>query len=78
MLSARAPGRRWKQVIRCFEDENVIHVAGKVDPQADMDVINLELALADLSQIEKRLERIQKLRAKARAASPHGPLGLGA
>lgn len=52
------------QVIRCFEDDNVIHVAGKVDPKADMDVINLELALADLSQIEKRLERLAKGRVK--------------
>lgn len=42
-------------MIRCFEDDNVIHVAGKVDPKADMDVINLELALADLSQARGRI-----------------------
>ncbi len=54
------------QVVRCFEDENVIHVAGKVDPVEDIDVINFELALADISQIEKRLQRIGKGRAKAK------------
>jgi hypothetical protein len=54
------------QVVRCFEDENVIHVAGKVDPVEDIDVINFELALADITQIEKRLERIAKGRAKTK------------
>lgn len=54
------------QVVRCFEDENVIHVAGKVDPVEDTDVINFELALADITQIEKRLERIAKGRAKTK------------
>lgn len=54
------------QVVRCFEDENVIHVAGKVDPVEDTDVINFELALADITQIEKRLERITKGRAKTK------------
>ena len=48
------------QVVRCFEDEDVIHVAGKVDPLDDTDVINFELALADVGQIEKRLERLKK------------------
>lgn len=48
------------QVLRCFEDENVIHVDGRVDPVADSETINLELALADLAQIEKRLARIRK------------------
>jgi len=48
------------QVVRCFEDDNVIHVAGKVDPTDDTDVINFELALADVAQIEKRLERFAK------------------
>jgi len=48
------------QVLRCFEDENVVHVDGRVDPVADSETINLELALADLSQIEKRLARIRK------------------
>ncbi len=52
------------QVVRCFEDSNVVHVAGKVDPVADTDVINFELALADIAQIEKRQERLKKGRAK--------------
>ncbi len=47
-------------VVRCFEDENVIHVSGKVDPSEDAAVINFELALADYAQVEKRLERIAK------------------
>lgn len=51
------------QVVRCFEDENVVHVAGKVDPLEDTDVINFELALADVSQIEKRLDKLKKGRA---------------
>ena len=44
----------------------MIHVAGKVDPVEDIDVINFELALADITQIEKRLERIAKGRAKTK------------
>jgi GTP-binding protein YchF len=47
-------------VVRCFEDENIVHVAGSVDPLRDIGVINLELALADLAQIERRLERVRK------------------
>jgi len=47
-------------VVRCFEDENVIHVDGSVDPVRDAELINLELAFADLAQVEKRLERIKK------------------
>jgi obg-like ATPase 1 len=53
------------QVVRCFDDDNVVHVAGKVDPAEDTDVINFELALADVAQIEKRLERLGKGRAKS-------------
>ncbi|HJV47120.1 MAG TPA: redox-regulated ATPase YchF, partial [Bacillota bacterium] len=45
-------------VVRCFEDENITHVAGKVDPISDIQVINLELILADLDSIEKRVDRI--------------------
>ena len=48
-------------VVRCFEDENVIHVAGKVDPIADIEVIQTELCLADLSTVEKSLARYQKV-----------------
>lgn len=47
-------------VVRCFEDENVIHVAGKVDPIADIEVIQTELCLADLSTVEKSLQRYTK------------------
>lgn len=48
------------QVVRCFEDPDVVHVAGKVDPIEDTDVINFELALADVAQIERRMERLKK------------------
>jgi ribosome-binding ATPase len=44
-------------VVRCFEDSNVVHVAGKVDPLGDIEVINTELALADLETVEKALSR---------------------
>lgn len=47
-------------VVRCFEDENVIHVAGRIDPLADIEVINTELALADLGTVEKALTRYSK------------------
>jgi len=48
-------------VVRCFDDENVIHVAGKVDPVADIEVIQTELCLADLSSVEKQIHRTNKL-----------------
>ncbi|RVT52091.1 redox-regulated ATPase YchF [Rubrivivax albus] len=48
-------------VVRCFEDENVIHVAGKVDPIADIEVIQTELCLADLATVEKSLVRYTKV-----------------
>jgi ribosome-binding ATPase len=47
-------------VVRCFEDPNVIHVAGKVDPIADIEVIQTELCLADLGTVEKSLQRYAK------------------
>jgi len=47
-------------VVRCFEDDNVIHVAGKVDPIADIEVIQTELCLADLGTVEKSLHRYNK------------------
>jgi len=47
--------------VRCFEDENVIHVAGKVDPIADIEVIQTELCLADLATVEKSLARYVKV-----------------
>ena len=47
-------------VVRCFDDENVIHVAGHVDPIADIEVIQTELCLADMSTVEKTLQRATK------------------
>ena len=47
-------------VVRCFDDENVVHVAGNVDPISDIEVINTELALADLESLEKQLHKAQK------------------
>ncbi|CAO2826066.1 unnamed protein product [Amaranthus hypochondriacus] len=52
------------QVVRCFEDNDIIHVNGRVDPKSDIDVINLELIFSDLDQIEKRLEKLKKSKAK--------------
>ena len=48
-------------VVRCFDDENVIHVAGKVSPLDDISVINTELALADLDTVEKAIKRVQRV-----------------
>ena len=48
-------------VVRCFDDANVIHVEGKINPQSDIDVINTELALADLESVEKALLRVAKM-----------------
>jgi GTP-binding protein YchF len=47
-------------VVRCFDNDDIIHVSGSVDPSRDIEVINLELALADLGQVEKRVERLRK------------------
>ena len=48
-------------VVRCFEDDNVVHVDGSVDPLRDIDVIQTELNLADLEAVEKRAQKVQKL-----------------
>jgi len=48
-------------VVRCFEDENITHVDGSVDPRRDVEVINLELILADLESVTKRITRCEKL-----------------
>ena len=48
-------------VVRCFEDANVVHVAGKIDPVSDIETINTELALADLATVEKQLSKNVKL-----------------
>lgn len=49
------------QVVRAFDDENVTHVSGRVNPLDDIEVINMELVLADLESIEKRLPKIEKM-----------------
>ncbi|MFM9073215.1 MAG: GTPase, partial [Cyanobium sp.] len=62
-------------VVRCFEDADVIHVSGTVDPVRDAEVINLELGLADLGQIEKRRDRLKKqLRTSKEAQLEDGAL----
>ncbi len=47
-------------VVRCFENDDIIHVSGSVDPVRDIEIINLELALSDLSQVERRIDRARK------------------
>jgi GTP-binding protein YchF len=47
-------------VVRCFEDDNVVHVAGKIDPVSDIETIHTELALADLATVEKQLAKYEK------------------
>ena len=47
-------------VVRCFDDENIVHVDGSVDPIRDIETINLELILSDLEMVERRLERTMK------------------
>ena len=49
------------QVVRCFEDSNIVHVDGSIDPIRDIETINLELIFADLETVEKRLEKAKKL-----------------
>ncbi|MEG1913611.1 MAG: redox-regulated ATPase YchF [Acidaminococcaceae bacterium] len=49
------------QVVRCFEDGNITHVEGTIDPLRDIEIINTELCLADIESVEKRLERLNKL-----------------
>ena len=47
-------------VVRCFEDDDIIHVSGDIDPIADIEVINTELSLADLDSVERALDRVEK------------------
>ncbi|MCI1274214.1 MAG: redox-regulated ATPase YchF [Clostridiaceae bacterium] len=49
------------QVVRCFDDENTIHVSGKIDPLDDIEIINTELALADMASVEKQISKISKI-----------------
>src|SRR5262249_18569726 len=48
-------------VVRCFEDENVVHVGGAVDPVSDIEIVNTELALADLASVDKQLAKHAKV-----------------
>jgi GTP-binding protein YchF len=65
-------------VVRCFENADVVHVAGKVDPLSDIEVINIELAFADLETVEKRLNNLgkflkshdKKVQSRAKIAQP--------
>ena len=62
-------------VVRCFEDDDVIHVSGSVDPRRDAEIINLELGLSDLAQVEKRRDRLKKqLRTSKEAQLEDGAL----
>lgn len=72
-------------VVRCFEDENVVHVSGGPDPARDIGVINTELILADMQSLEKRMDRLAKQAKGDKAAKPllefaerlHAHLGAG-
>ncbi len=61
-------------IVRCFDDPNVVHVAGRVDPKADIDVIETELMLADLEMLEKRLQKAEK---QAKAGDKKSVLEVG-
>src|SRR6188508_831576 len=58
------------QVVRCFEDEDVHHVSGTVDPVRDIEVINTELMLSDLDSVQRRRERVAKEIKKGEKAAP--------
>ncbi|EPD3064925.1 redox-regulated ATPase YchF [Klebsiella aerogenes] len=62
-------------VVRCFENDNIIHVAGKVDPAEDIDVINTELALSDLDTCERAIHRVSK---KAKGGDKDAKIELAA
>ena len=49
------------EVVRCFEDSNITHVEGSIDPIRDVEIINLELILADMETLEKRIDRVKKM-----------------
>ena len=61
-------------VLRCFEDPNIIHVAGKVDPLSDAEVVETELMLADLESLEKRVTGLEK---KAKQGDKEAKIALG-
>lgn len=57
-------------VVRCFDDENVLHIAGAIDPRSDIDIIQLELILADLQQLEGKIERLDRMAKHDRSLQP--------
>jgi ribosome-binding ATPase YchF (GTP1/OBG family) len=62
------------QVVRCFEDRDIHHVAGTIDPVRDIEIITTELVLADLENVTKRLEKVAKdASAATRWPSPRKP-----
>src|SRR6185437_16585213 len=61
---------------RCFEDSNVVHVAGSVDPLRDIGTINTELILSDLDSVDKRLKRIEKAAQSSKDANVKIEYGL--
>lgn len=65
-------------VVRCFDDEDIEHVAGRVDPASDIETINIELALADLSALDKRAERAEKGMRMGKEAQKEAALALKA
>ena len=56
------------EVVRCFEDSNIVHVDGSINPIRDIETINLELIMADLETVEKRIGRLEKRRVRAWAS----------
>src|ERR1700755_2054996 len=62
-------------VVRCFEDPNVVHVDGRVDPASDIETINTELILRDMDTVEKRLDRAQRA-AKGGDAEARATVGI--
>lgn len=49
------------QVVRCFENDDIVHVAGKVDPVSDIEIINMELMFADMESLEKAIQKVQRI-----------------
>ena len=62
-------------VVRCFDDDNIVHVAGKVDPIADIETIGTELALADLTTVEKPSSATKSQERRQRRHQAGGPAG---
>lgn len=61
-------------VVRCFENDDIIHVSGAVDPVQDIEVINLELALADVAQLDRRIDRTRKQARSSKDAQTELPI----